>query len=349
MSDPLSRDSPSSRTSSRPRVERRLFPVALWQATSKAAALTAPVERGVGHTSRTVRQKPLTAHQAFERQVAFAHLVTMLDGALSDSTGELRAALIEAGLSAGGLGHDSPEAEDLLKEIPANWGAPENRFLYSLHILQLHRAHLLPALPLSPLLNTQAGRSVHWAFKDLVKEALIDAWARGLYLTDRMASFDQDVLLSNITELVGIDLMHKLAEGTPFEMRPSADGLAVADLIAFLDALVGEASGVEPHEGLRRSVPRERARLLVEAERRGFRAGVAWWIAAKKMPTGEAQSLFGFTHVSSKSLNLQQWQPRYPRLPCYVADSDLRYAVCAAAADHLTEEGHEAIAYHRYD
>lgn len=125
---------------------------------SKAAALTAPVEWGVGLTAKTVRLKPLATHQAFGRQVTFAHPVTMFDQALSGSTDELRAALLEAGLSSGGLNAGRAQAEDLLKAIPANWGAPENRLLYSLHILELHRAHLLPALALSPLLNTQAGR-----------------------------------------------------------------------------------------------------------------------------------------------------------------------------------------------
>lgn len=67
------------------------------------------------------------------------------------------------------------------------------------------------------------------------------------------------------------------------------------------------------------------------------------------MPTGGAHSLYGFIHVRRKPLKLQQWQPRHPRLPCYVSDSDLRHAVCAAVAEYSAQEGYESVAYHSYD
>lgn len=331
------------------------FTDAVWQALGKAAALTAPIRWHweLGHAS----SERLGSHDAFEAQVAFAHVMTLLGSGLNQATEDGHEALLRAATA--NAGHDGmAAAEDLLKVIPSAWGYPNQHMLFAHMVTQLHRFHLKPVLGLSPLLNSATGKARAWTFEAALLEAMVNLWADQLYQDEI------DLQRPNRWELEGsvqafftaplaaslLTYSEHLNGGTRHEnVRETKESLLYKLHHLLLRYVVQRHApeGLERHWILDPPEPR---RLLIDAQNEGFRAGVTWWLDARKTATGEAQSLFGFTHVTSKMLRLREWQPRWPALPCYVADSDLRYAVCSAAAEHLRQQGYtDVVPYHRYD
>ncbi len=286
----------------------------------------------------------------FESQVAYAFVKTRWESELSSlSDAQL------AGLARACRNHlSSTDDRTLLRDkIPAIWlGSRVSDLLLGM-TLQLSVARATPLFGLSSTLSSPTCHFARFSFGLVAFEALLNLYAHTLH--DKLGALKFSVFTAALQSVItGKLLQHVFTALAILENSEPADQVfrdeTYARHILFQNLHARLAELYMSEEDKQRPRPKPgRNPLVVEAEERGFREGVKWWLAAQKTKDGQAVSLFGFTWLSVPKLKLHEWEPLPPNLPCFISDVDLREAVCAGASSFLEEKGYKTKVYFQLD
>ena len=331
----------------KPRSEDLMYQY-IWQALCMVSSWQVPA--AVGTDLHDFGSWSVQDVSPFEAQVAYAFVKTRWETDLSKLSDNQIMGLYRACYGAKPL---TDEREFLKKDIPAIWLKNEVSNLLLEMTLQLSIARAIPSFGLSPALSSPACQYTRLSFGLVVFEALLNLYAHAL--NEKSAVIEYSAFHEALRIVVAGELLRSVytalsnLEGNEVDKHVLQDEQYVRDILAqHMHARLGELYATDEYKQRPRPLP-ERKPLVVEAEERGFRKGVKWWLDAKKNADGEAVSYFGFVHLTAPKLRLYEWESLSPQLPCFVADVDLREAVCREAAAFFEEKGYKTKVYYQLD